>query len=29
MDYLISFAVSAMANIVAYIITKWIDKHEP
>ncbi len=29
MDYLISFAVSVMANIVAYIVAKWIDKHEP
>lgn len=29
MDYPISFAVSAMANIAAYIVTKWIDKHEP
>lgn len=29
MDYLISFAVSFMANIAAYIVTKWIDKHEP
>lgn len=26
MDYLISFAVSVMANIAAYIVTKWIDK---
>ena len=26
-DYLISFAVSVMANIVAYIVTKRIDKH--
>ena len=26
MDYLISFAVSVMANIVAYIVTKWTDK---
>lgn len=29
MDYLISFAVSVMANITAYIVTKRIDKHEP
>ncbi len=29
MDYLISFAVSVMANIAVYIVTKWIDKHEP
>ena len=29
MDYLISSAVSVMANIAAYIVTKWIDKHEP
>ena len=29
MDYLISFVVSVMVNIVAYIVTKWIDKHEP
>ena len=26
MDYLISFVVSVMANIAAYIVTKWIDK---
>lgn len=26
MDYLISFVVSVMANIVAYIVAKWIDK---
>ena len=26
MDYLISFAVSVMANIAAYIVAKWIDK---
>ena len=26
MDYPISFAVSVTANIVAYIVTKWIDK---
>ena len=26
MDYLISFVVSVMANTVAYIVTKWIDK---
>ena len=29
MDYLISFAVSVTANTAAYIVTKWIDKHEP
>ena len=29
MDYLISFVVSVMANIAAYIVAKWIDKHEP
>lgn len=29
MDYLISSVVSVMADIVAYIVTKWIDKHEP
>ena len=29
MDYLNSFAVSVMANIAAYIVTKWIDRHEP
>lgn len=29
MDYLISFAVSVMAHIVAYLVAKWIDKHEP
>ena len=29
MDYLISFVVSVMANIVAYIVTKWIDRREP
>ena len=29
MDYLISFVLSVMANIAAYIVTKWIDKHEP
>lgn len=28
MDYLIGFVVSVMANIAAYIVTKWIDKHE-
>ena len=28
MDNLISFAVSVMANIAAYSVTKWIDKHE-
>ena len=27
MSYLISFVVSVMANIAAYIVTKWIDKH--
>ena len=27
--YLISSVVSVMANIAAYIVTKWIDKHEP
>ena len=26
MDYLISFVVSDMANIAAYIVAKWIDK---
>ena len=26
MDYLISFVVSVMANIAAYIVRKWIDK---
>ena len=26
MDYLISFAVSVMVNIVAYLVAKWIDK---
>ena len=26
MDYLISFAVSVMAHIVAYLVAKWIDK---
>ena len=26
MDYLISFVVSVMTNIAAYIVTKWIDK---
>ena len=29
MGYLISFAVSVMVNIASYIVTKWIDKHEP
>lgn len=29
MDYLISFVLSVMVNIAAYIVTKWIDKHEP
>ena len=29
MDYLISSVVSVMANIAAYIVRKWIDKHEP
>ncbi len=29
MDYLISSVVSVMADIAAYIVTKWIDKHEP
>ena len=29
MDYFISFVVSVMANIAAYIVTKWIDRHEP
>ena len=29
MDYLISSGVSVMANTVAYIVRKWIDKHEP
>lgn len=29
MDYLISFVLSVMANIAAYIVTKWTDKHEP
>ena len=29
MDYLISFVVSVMVNIASYIVTKWIDKHEP
>ena len=29
MDYLISSVVSVMANIAAYIVTKWIEKHEP
>lgn len=29
MDYLISFVVSVMTNIAAYIVRKWIDKHEP
>ena len=26
MDYLISFVVSVMINIAAYIVRKWIDK---
>ena len=26
MDYLISFVVSVMTNIAAYIVRKWIDK---
>ena len=26
MDYLISFVVSVMTNIAAYIVTKWIDR---
>ena len=29
MDYLISFVVSVMADIAAYIVTKWIDRREP
>ena len=29
MDYLISFAVSVMADIASYTVTKRIDKHEP
>ena len=29
MDYLISSVVSVMADIASYIVTKWIDKHEP
>ena len=29
MDYLISSVVSVMADIVAYIVTKWIDRREP
>lgn len=29
MDYLISSVVPVMADIAAYIVTKWIDKHEP
>lgn len=29
MDYLISFVLSVMADIAAYIVTKRIDKHEP
>ena len=29
MSYLISFFVSVMADVTAYIVKKWIDKHEP
>ena len=29
MDYLISSVVSVMADIAAYTVTEWIDKHEP
>lgn len=27
MSYLISFFVSVMADVTAYIVKKWIDKH--